>query len=148
LDRIDIDLKERAMLARIVATVALAGSLLLTGWSPSPARPCFAPTEDSSTAHCHLDPDRHYDYRGAWWPTGDPTRPTGAELAAAQAADAAPATKPCWLKPRDGWKPVPRAILAQLVEDGETVTRHARIRYGDTSVVDLDGRCGGRKVSS
>ena len=53
-----------------------------------------------------------------------------------------------WLSARDGWRPVPHAIRAQLIADGERVGRHARIRYGDTTVVDLDGRRGGRKISS
>jgi hypothetical protein len=76
-------------------------------------------------------------------------------LAATLALGAAPAiacprppARICWLKSATGWKPVPPAIRKQLVADGEQVRPRARIKYGDTTVIDLDGRCGGRKVTS
>jgi hypothetical protein len=70
-----------------------------------------------------------------------------AALLSAATVPAANAASP-WLSARDGWKPVPHAIRAQLAEDGVRLGRHARIRYGDTTVIDLDGRPGGRRVTS
>ncbi len=48
---------------------------------------------------------------------------------------------------REGWKPLPHRIYTQLREDGEAVTHRARIKYGDTTYISLNG-CRGDKVIS
>jgi hypothetical protein len=63
----------------------------------------------------------------------------GLVLGGAATADA----RAKWLSPRDGWRPVPVTIRAQFHADGIQLGRHARIRYGDTTTIDQDGRPGG-----
>jgi hypothetical protein len=53
-----------------------------------------------------------------------------------------------WLSPREGWKPVPVDIRRQVAEDGISLGRHARIKYGDTTYIDIDGKPGGTVISS
>jgi hypothetical protein len=68
-------------LRRLIAGVLAAAALWLS--PPAVELPCFAPTEDSSVAHCKFDPHKRYDYRGGFWlPTDRATAPTGAELTA------------------------------------------------------------------
>jgi hypothetical protein len=44
---------------------------------------CYAPTEDSSVAHCQFDPGTHYEYdHGYWHPTDRSSAPLGRDLTA------------------------------------------------------------------
>ncbi len=49
---------------------------------------------------------------------------------------------------REGWKPLPHRIYTQLREDGEAVTHRARIKYGDTTYISLNGCRGDKLLSS